>query len=387
MAEIQGRFSLPRLWPPQAKCKRLHRGYNRVETVVSLFSRRPLTIVVVLATFLQPAPAAEPTCKVIDLMPEFWSVVRATRDQSPEQQVKAFRAALVDPHASVFGRTGLGFDSAAHLDSAILKSLADARRDEGSMRVMINFLETRFPSYLHAFREAFPDFRCDFTVYVTPSLNRLDGAGRVVDNQPSLIFGADAIAAEHSPADLKIFVDHELFHRYHSQVAGFSDDKAQQEVIWRALWAEGLATYVSIKLNPPASMQDALFVPKDLVKRSQPLLSGLIVDLQPKLDQVDPDFFSEFFLYHGPAATPPSRVGYYIAALVAEDMARHHSLSALAHMQAGAVRTELSGALADIAHRSAQPGNSPSPAPGNGLDGAHRGYNRVETGPGPSMFP
>jgi hypothetical protein len=134
------------------------------------------------------------------------------------------------------------------------------------------------------------------------------------------------------------------------QVAGFSDDKAQQEVVWRAVWADGLARYVSMKLNPPASLQDALFVPKDLVKRSQPLLPQLIADLQPKLDQVDPDFFSKFFQYRGPAATPPSRVGYYIGALAAQDMAERHSLSALAHMQAGAVRAELAEVLAEIAH-------------------------------------
>lgn len=320
---------------------------------------RPLAIVAVLATFLQSAHAAEPTCKVVDLMPEFWHVVSATRDRPPEQQVEAFRTALVDQHASLFGETGLGFDSAAQLDSAILQSLAAARGDEVSMRAMVDLLETRFPSYLRTFRAAFPDFRCDYTVYITPSLNRLDGAGRVVDNQPALIFGADVIARGHSADDLGVFVDHELLHRYHSQVAGFSDDKGQHEVIWRALWAEGLATYVSMKLNPPASMQDALFVPKDLVKRSQSLLPRLIADLQPKLDQVDPDFFSKFFQYYGPAATPPSRVGYYIGALAAQDMAERQPLSALVHMQAGAVRAELSEALVDITHATAQPRDQP----------------------------
>ena len=318
-----------------------------------LFSR--LAIYAAAAVLLPPALAAEPTCTVVDLMPQFWKVVGASRAQSPEQQIETFRATLVDRHPGLFGKTGLGFDSTEQLEAAILKSLADTRRDEASMRAVVDLLKTGLASHLQTFQAVFPDFRCDFVVYITPSLNQLDGAGRVVDDQPALIFGADVIAKEHSAADLGIFVDHELFHRYHSQVAGFSDDKGQQEVIWRALWAEGLATYVSMKLHPPASMQDALFVPKDLVKRSKPLLPRLIADLEPKLDQADPGFFSKFFLYRGRDATPPSRVGYYIGALAAEYMAERHSLSELAHMQAGAVRVELSQALAGIAHATAQP--------------------------------
>ena len=141
-----------------------------------MFSRRPLAIVAVLAALLPSAHAAEPTCKVVDLMPEFWAVVGGSRDQSPEQQIEAFRTTLVDQHPGLFGKSGLGFDSVAQLDSAILKSLADARRDEGSMQVMVSLVEAKLPSFLRAFRAVFPDLRCDFSIYITPSLDRLDGA-------------------------------------------------------------------------------------------------------------------------------------------------------------------------------------------------------------------
>jgi hypothetical protein len=301
----------------------------------------------VLVAFLQSAHAAT-SCKVVDLMPEFWRVLDASSHQSPEQQVRAFRAALVYQHPDLFGAGGLGFESAAQLDQAIPPSLARARANRNSIRAMHDLLEKRLPSYLLAFKQKFPDFRCDFPIYLVPSLYQLDGAGRMVDKQPSLILGIDLIAEVHSPASLGIFIHHELFHRYHYQVAGFSDDNAEREVLWRGLWAEGLATYVSMKLNPPASMQDALFLPNDLVKRSQPVLRGLISEILPNLDRVDPELFSKLFLFHGADANPPSRVGYYIGALAAQRIGEQHSLFALAHMQADSVRTELSRTLSQM---------------------------------------
>jgi hypothetical protein len=75
----------------------------------------------------------------------------------------------------------------------------------------------------------------------------MDGAGRDVGGRPSLVFGVDTIAQFWMPQTLPIFLSHELFHRYHFQAAGFSDDLAERDLIWRSLWAEGLATYVSAR--------------------------------------------------------------------------------------------------------------------------------------------
>lgn len=74
--------------------------------------------------------------------------------------------------------------------------------------------------------------------------------------------------------------------------AGFTDDHAQEEVLWKALWAEGLATYASMKPNPPASMQDARFVPQDLVMRSQPLHTQVVRGLLPEFDRIAPALLS-----------------------------------------------------------------------------------------------
>ena len=279
-------------------------------------------------------------------MPKFWSLVEDSSHGSPAQQVQGFRDVFIVKDTNLFGESGLGFRSEAGLDAAILRSLAHARTHASTIRSAEELLESMLPSELNRFKTAFPDFRCDFPIYIMPSLGQLDGAGRVVDRRPALLFGVDVIA-EDTPA-LRILIDHELFHRYHYQVAKFSDDNADREVIWKTLWAEGLATYVSMALNTPASMQDALYVPKDLIERAKPMLSQLISELRPKLDQVDPDFFSRYFKYHWANATPPSRVGCFIGALAAQCMGQRYSLFQLAHLHASAVRPSLQKVIAEI---------------------------------------
>lgn len=269
--------------------------------------------------------------------------------ESPAQQVQAFRELFEVKDTDLFGESGLGFKSNGALEAAILRSLAEARTHPSDIRSTEDLLERTLPSHLNRFKAEFPDFRCDFPIYIMPSLGQLDGAGRVVDHRPVLLFGVDVIA-DHAQA-MSILIDHELFHRYHYQVAKFSDDNAEREVVWKSSWAEGLATYVSMVLNAPASMQDALFVPKDLVKRARPMLGQLISELEPKLDQVDPVFFSRYFTYHGANATPPSRVGYYIGALAAQRMAKRYSLFQLAHLQADTVCPALQTVLPEINSR------------------------------------
>ena len=82
------------------------------------------------------------------------------------------------------------------------------------------------------------------------------------------MLGVDTIAQFETPASLPVFLSHELFHRYHFQAAGFSDDLAERDLIWRSLWAEGLATYVSARLNPSNPLSDALIVPRRTSRRA-----------------------------------------------------------------------------------------------------------------------
>ena len=303
------------------------------------------SVVIGVASLLGPINLSAQSCSIVDLMPEFWRVVDRSGHESPLQQVEDFRSRLVQGHGDLYFFTGVGFKSDEELDRAILKALTDARAHPEAIRAMSVLLRDELSTSVRAFTGAFSDFRCNFSIYLLPALGKLDGAGRVINHAPALIFGVDNIAAEYSPKTLPIFLDHEFFHRYHDQVAGFSDDRGEQEILWRAIWAEGLATYVSKMLNPSATMQDALILPKDLVQRAQPQISILVGRLLPMLDERDPEVFSVYFKFHSSETPVPPRVGYYLGALAAERLSEHYSLFALAHLPPETVRPALSQVL------------------------------------------
>jgi hypothetical protein len=306
----------------------------------------PLLLSLVSLLLFAPRPAiAEPSCRVIDLMPQFFSVLDRSSHEDGQQKINDFRRSLVRPFGDLYGDSGVGFPSAPELDQAILKALANAR-EQGASLIKAHFLlRQKLDEQIGEITRDFPDFSCNFPIYLLPALGKLDGAGRVINGKPALLLGVDNIAAEYSAETLPIFLTHELFHRYHFQVAGFSDDKGDKEILWRSLWTEGLATYMSKSLNPRASMQDALILPKNLVDEAAPELPDLICRLMPHLDSSDPNTFRLFFMLHPDRGDIPPRVGYYIGALAASRIAEKESLSSIAHMKPEQVRSELEATL------------------------------------------
>ena len=78
------------------------------------------------------------------------------------------------------------------------------------------------------------------------------------------------------------------------------------------------------------------------------MLSNLVAELQPSLDCVNLGLFLKFFTYRGREANPPSRVGYYIGALLAQRLAKKLPLVDTAHMPAKEVHAELGLQLSQI---------------------------------------
>lgn len=275
-------------------------------------------------------------------MPAYWRLLDSHRAMPPARFVERFRSELIAPHPSLFGPEGLGFTSKAQLDQAILAAAATTIEQRSKTEAKSKYLEQRLPELIRRFQTALPDFRCDFPIYLLPSLGKLDGAGRTIDGKPALLFGVDAIAAMHDAATIPVFVDHELFHRYHFQASGFSDDNAEHDDFWKSLWAEGLATYASMALNPPTSLGTALLDPQ-LIPEANPSFPEIVAGVERNFFLRDTKASSQFFLYHGRGANPPSRSGYYIGALAAQTLAmrEHLTLVQLAHLQSDVAKTEL----------------------------------------------
>jgi hypothetical protein len=303
----------------------------------------------IAAAVLTGSPAlASPICTVRDSFQSFVDLADRTANLPAEQQVRAFHDDYLARHPELYapGVMPAPSDARALRTMAAVRAHPEGRAFDAALRPAIEHVADRF-------QHAFPDFRCDFPVYVTETFRTMNGAGRIVAGRPALVLGVDMITEFDTLASLPVFLSHEFFHRYNFQAAGFSDDLAERDLIWRSLWAEGLATYVSARLNPSNPLRDALGFPEDLEALAKPFVPAMASELLAAADRVDAATFAKFFEVHSDEATRlgwPPRSGYYVGYLVAQDLGRRRSLSQLAHMQGPALRAEIGRALERLAH-------------------------------------
>jgi hypothetical protein len=279
-------------------------------------------------------PAWGETCQPVDAFTPVVELARDTAGQPSDLQATAFNEKIIAKFAPLYEEKVLGIGPGAERDKRIVASLDKIRSGavpDGTMGSVLDLL----PEITQVYAKTFSDFRCDFPIYLMDSLGQLDGAGRLVDGHPSLVIGIETLASESEPAR-PVFLAHEFFHRYHFQAAGFSDDAGDSQAMWRVLWAEGLATYVSMKLTPGATLSDALILPADLEERAKPMLPAIATRLKRYLDGPDVETFNLLFTYGGPQAPVlglPWRSGYYVGFLVAAELGKTRTVDQLAHLR------------------------------------------------------
>ena len=311
--------------------------------------RKSKLLVTVWCLLVPWAVHASP-CRVIDAYTPADTLSHRAADLPPADQLKAFRQGIIARYPGLYAPQVLDLSPAQNMDTLILASLASARESQTRAGLMVT-LRQLVDRTQASFRNL-AGFRCDFPIYLTDSLGQFDGAGRIVAGQRPLVGGVDALDGERSLIALPVFIAHEMFHRYHFMAGGFSDDDADRQPLWRTLWAEGLATYASRALTRGATIEQALMLPADLSQRAAPLRSRIAADLLAHLDQIDPDVYRTYFTYGNKAVAArglPWRSGYYIGYLVAERLARRHTLGQLAHMPPRQVHALIRDALREMA--------------------------------------
>jgi hypothetical protein len=301
-----------------------------------------------LLVILASVAHAETTCKVDDAYADFVQRAKSTQGAGDEARLAALHDFLA-AHAGLYTAEAIGIVPGPELERAGLHEMAAVNATAAEFDAA---LQHGLATSADRFAQTLPDFRCDFVLYVAPTFGQMDGAGRVVNGKPALVFGPDVIAGYQTPGQLPVFIAHELFHRYHFAAAGFSDDLAERELLWRTLWAEGLATYASARLNPDRPLADAMLLPRDLAERAAPLVPTLAREISVKLDVVDAATFARFFEGGDASARArgwPARSGYYLGYLVAESLAQRYTLPELAHLQGPALRREIGAVLTSLA--------------------------------------
>ncbi len=184
-------------------------------------------------------------------------------------------------------------------------------------------------SALQTFVAAFPDMHRNFEVYITHSFGEMDGGSRTIDGTDYFILGIDGMVQYHKGFDSEIpFFHHELFHVYHSQ------HMKEEKALWAALWAEGLATYVSKKLNPESTLKDLMLdLPEGMVREIENDIDFYWKDLRKKLRSTAEGDYREYFLLSSQKGRITIRSGYYLGYLLAKEVAKTKTLSEMAKMK------------------------------------------------------
>jgi hypothetical protein len=117
---------------------------------------------------------------------------------------------------------------------------------------------------------------------------------------------------------------------------------------WWSMWREGLATYVSQRMNPGRDAQQVLWFPTDMVARMKTEKQRGARLLLGDIDKTGADASRWFDTSSSVEGLPP-RVGYYYGYLFAKSIGAGKSLPALARMKPGDVHVQEMAFLKQLA--------------------------------------
>ena len=307
----------------------------------------------------RPAPEAEPPTvehasglQVVDATDAYLALLRRGGTAPYDDETQAFLDTVFAQHPKLYSAEVIGFDEERAPREALTEILpeylphayAHAEQIEGVAQAFLQSLDT----HRVTFESTFGRFTRPTPVYLTASLGSFDGGARIVDGEPALLFGIDGIAMFHQPdTDLAPFFHHELFHMHHGQTLEALGAELGDDTVGKALWIEGVATYVSHELNPEATLPE-LLLSETMVHETDARMAELATELADNLHSSDGQLFADYFIGQG-GDRIPDRCGYYIGMRVAEHIARNHSLQDLATLDGDTLYTELDTALRTLA--------------------------------------
>lgn len=308
-------------------------------------AKRARSSVAALLLCAAASPALADGCRHQTLMPAFEAFLAQHQDATPEAKGQAFARdfALRFPEfygAPLFGDPDkLAGKAARFLDPAVRPQFGSLPPfDMTSMIERGRTIDETFTSAQASFLKEFPDFRCDTFVAYGPSLFHFDG--HVYDSpqgEPRLLFGMDLITMIHTGPSVAAFFQHELFHIHHSAVLGDAQPSDNEPPVWWALWREGLATYVSQRMNPHLSLQEVLWFPADLAEKAAPRRAEIAAHLLADMENRNDRYALYFLAGDGPDGLP-ARSGYYMGYWLAKELGDGRPLAELARMTPAEVR-------------------------------------------------
>jgi len=301
--------------------------------------------------------AASRPCQYADLMPGYQKFAIRTTNLSPEDRSVAFQKQIATRYPDYYAREVFG--DATMLQARAIRFFDPVKRaalfpgvqplSEAHLLAMGSTIGPEFVRQQRRFIQTFADFQCTATVEFGVSLMRFDGHPADIGGKSHLLFGVDVIATLHDAAQMPSFFDHEIFHLYHKQLIAAQLPKGE-EPAWVTMWIEGLATYVSQRMNPQLDAQQVLWFPPDMVKRMKTEAPRAAALLQRDIEKSGSEG-DRWFLLGTQVEGLPDRAGYYLGYLFAKSIGEGVALPDLARVSLEQVHEKEKAFLADLARQ------------------------------------
>jgi hypothetical protein len=282
-------------------------------------------------------------CELFDLMPAFWKSLET------DDAAVRIRASVIDPHPELYNPNYVAVPSGRDWDKTVSRERAFVEAHRREVKGVETYLVENVPRLMREFQARFPDYRCDFPFYIAPSFGGMDGAAAFIGGKHRIIFAPDVIPRFHNLEELRVLIDHETFHIYHHQATGtFGATNEAVPTIFAALWGEGLATFVSWRMNPDVDLDTAL-LQRGIPDAAKARLPAIARELLAHLDEKDLPTFNHYFVAGTQPPGFPPRAGYYAGVLLAQEFATHLTLGQMAHLTGESFHSEVKKVLTNWA--------------------------------------
>jgi uncharacterized protein YjaZ len=305
----------------------------------------------VVAPTTQPVPQS---FQIINLGPAFSTFWEQAQGKRFSEQEKIWERVIEKPNREFY-------DSMVWMKSSLpqwkerrkrllKKYFHKYRKLAPEMKELFAHFDQTLSIQIDSFKNMFSGFEVTVPVYAAPtaSFNGRASEGVTYGKQPVLAFGMDVAADFRS--DPNILYSHELFHVYHN---GFLKLEKQKDTsLLLSLWMEGFATYVSLKMNPSASL-NSVFMSAKLPKVKQKdipwLAQAFLKDLhKDSIQEIYQKWFNEGSKIR-PRKNLPDRCGYLLGFYVVAHLAAgNYSVDEMVHWDAKTAESQVTEALKEL---------------------------------------
>jgi hypothetical protein len=284
-----------------------------------------------------PPEAPRSNLQLIDYTDDFAAVWDRTQHLDEPARIAAFKAHF-EPLIPGFYSHERHRMERTRYEAFFAKALKDFPAQRAATAEMSRRFASIFAPAERSFEREFGPMTGFRPIILVNGMGEFDGGMRTLGGKGYLMFGADLMARAYADRDPRPFLHHELFHLYHSRT--FRDCP----MVWCNLWNEGLATYVSHRLNPEATDAELLLEsPEPLRPAVDRNRREAVCTVLQRLESEEDN--ATMFSSRRFNARLPGRFGYYVGYLVAAEAGKTRSLVQLAQLPDEAVRPLVEASL------------------------------------------